>query len=146
MGHALFHPVKTCPPLPTPKHGNMICDRDDFSFSTVCRFTCDTGYKLVGSRKRECLAIAFWTGIPTRCKGKGLQHVPPPPVNIHAHAHTVIKPEGKVRTHEHLSGVIALSDQGHHVMHNHVYSKKVKNTKNKICTIIKKKMVRCEMM
>ncbi|XP_061166124.1 sushi, von Willebrand factor type A, EGF and pentraxin domain-containing protein 1-like [Saccostrea echinata] len=68
--------MKTCPPLPKPKHGNMICDHDDFSFSTVCRFTCDTGYKLVGSRKRECLAIAYWTGIPTRCKEITCQPLP----------------------------------------------------------------------
>ncbi|XP_063401402.1 sushi, von Willebrand factor type A, EGF and pentraxin domain-containing protein 1-like [Mytilus trossulus] len=60
--------MKTCPALPRPKNGNMICDKDGFSFSTVCRFTCDTGYKLVGSRKRECLAIAAWTGINTRCR------------------------------------------------------------------------------
>ncbi|XP_053395851.1 sushi, von Willebrand factor type A, EGF and pentraxin domain-containing protein 1-like [Mercenaria mercenaria] len=60
--------MKTCPALMTPKNGNMICTTDDFSFNTVCRFTCDTGYKLVGSRKRTCLAIAFWTGINTRCR------------------------------------------------------------------------------
>ncbi|XP_060574827.1 LOW QUALITY PROTEIN: sushi, von Willebrand factor type A, EGF and pentraxin domain-containing protein 1-like [Ruditapes philippinarum] len=60
--------MKTCPALMTPKNGIMICDTDDFSFNTVCRFTCDTGYKLVGSRKRTCLAIAFWTGINTRCR------------------------------------------------------------------------------
>ena len=65
----IFISVKTCPALPRPKNGNMICDKDGFPFSTVCRFTCDTGYKLVGSRKRECLAIAAWTGINTRCRG-----------------------------------------------------------------------------
>jgi len=54
----------------TPKNGHMICNTDDFSFNTECRFTCDTGYKLVGSRKRMCLAIAFWTGINTRCRGE----------------------------------------------------------------------------
>ncbi|XP_052257236.1 sushi, von Willebrand factor type A, EGF and pentraxin domain-containing protein 1-like isoform X1 [Dreissena polymorpha] len=60
--------VKTCPALMKPKNGHMICTTDDFSFNTVCRFTCDTGYKLVGSKKRTCLAIAFWTGINTRCR------------------------------------------------------------------------------
>ncbi|KAL4236643.1 biological adhesion [Mactra antiquata] len=60
--------MKTCPALMTPKNGNMICTTDDFSFNTECRFTCDTGYKLVGSRKRTCLAIAYWTGINTRCR------------------------------------------------------------------------------
>ncbi|ESO92606.1 hypothetical protein LOTGIDRAFT_233055 [Lottia gigantea] len=60
--------MKTCPPLSTPKHGHMICSRDDFTYSTECRFTCDNGFKLVGSRKRSCLAIALWTGINTRCR------------------------------------------------------------------------------
>ncbi|KAJ8305662.1 hypothetical protein KUTeg_016207 [Tegillarca granosa] len=68
--------MKTCPALPKPKNGNMICDRDDFTFSTECRFTCDTGYKLVGSRKRECLAIAYWTGITTRCREITCQPLP----------------------------------------------------------------------
>ncbi|KAK6179269.1 hypothetical protein SNE40_011671 [Patella caerulea] len=60
--------MKSCPPLPTPKHGHMICSRDDFNYATECRFTCDNGFKLVGSRKRTCLAIAVWTGITTRCR------------------------------------------------------------------------------
>ncbi|XP_048255629.1 sushi, von Willebrand factor type A, EGF and pentraxin domain-containing protein 1-like [Haliotis rufescens] len=60
--------TKTCPTLPVPKDGQMICSRDDFTFSTVCRFTCDNGYQLVGSRKRTCVAIAVWTGLPTRCR------------------------------------------------------------------------------
>ncbi|KAL3867863.1 hypothetical protein ACJMK2_040709 [Sinanodonta woodiana] len=60
--------MKTCPALMIPKNGNMICSADDFSFNTTCRFTCDTGYKLVGARKRTCLAVAYWTGITTRCR------------------------------------------------------------------------------
>ncbi|XP_021351273.1 sushi, von Willebrand factor type A, EGF and pentraxin domain-containing protein 1-like [Mizuhopecten yessoensis] len=68
--------MKTCPALPRPKNGNMICSNDDFTFSTMCRFTCDTGYKLVGSRKRQCLANALWTGIPTRCREITCQPLP----------------------------------------------------------------------
>ncbi|XP_055886163.1 sushi, von Willebrand factor type A, EGF and pentraxin domain-containing protein 1-like [Biomphalaria glabrata] len=60
--------MKTCPSLPSPKNGHMICSSDDFSYSTVCRFTCNAGYQLVGSRKRTCLAIAYWTGIATICR------------------------------------------------------------------------------
>ncbi|CAG5134438.1 unnamed protein product, partial [Candidula unifasciata] len=60
--------MKTCPSLPVPKNGHMICSSDDFSYSSVCRFTCNAGYQLVGSRKRNCLAIAYWTGIATRCR------------------------------------------------------------------------------
>ncbi|XP_076439986.1 sushi, von Willebrand factor type A, EGF and pentraxin domain-containing protein 1-like isoform X2 [Babylonia areolata] len=46
----------------------MVCTTDDFRFPTVCRFTCQAGYQLLGSRKRSCLAIAFWTGIAARCR------------------------------------------------------------------------------
>lgn len=60
--------MKTCPTLMVPKNGNMICTTDDFSFNTVCRFTCDTGYKLVGSRKRMCMALSYWDGLNTRCR------------------------------------------------------------------------------
>ncbi|XP_012938062.1 sushi, von Willebrand factor type A, EGF and pentraxin domain-containing protein 1 [Aplysia californica] len=60
--------MKTCPSLPPPKSGHMVCSTDDFSYSTVCRFTCNAGYQLLGSRKRTCLAIAYWTGIATRCR------------------------------------------------------------------------------
>lgn len=62
--------MKTCPALPSPKNGHMVCTTDDFSYPTVCRFTCQAGYQLLGSRKRSCLAIALWTGIATRCRGK----------------------------------------------------------------------------
>lgn len=61
--------MKTCPSLSPPKNGHMVCSSDDFSYSTTCRFTCDAGYKLVNSRKRDCLAISEWTGIPPRCIG-----------------------------------------------------------------------------
>ncbi|KAK7501166.1 hypothetical protein BaRGS_00007651, partial [Batillaria attramentaria] len=60
--------LKTCPALPAPKNGHMVCTTDDFRYPTVCRFTCQAGYQLLGSRKRSCLAIAFWTGIAARCR------------------------------------------------------------------------------
>ena len=62
--------MKTCPALPAPKNGHMVCTTDDFRYPTVCRFTCQAGYQLLGSRKRSCLAIAFWTGIAARCRGQ----------------------------------------------------------------------------
>ncbi|KAL3867860.1 hypothetical protein ACJMK2_040706, partial [Sinanodonta woodiana] len=68
--------MKTCPALKIPKNGNMICSADDFSFNTTCQFTCDTGYKLVGARKRKCLAVPYWTGITTRCRVNTCQALP----------------------------------------------------------------------
>lgn len=60
--------LKTCPALPSPKNGHKVCTTDDFRYPTVCRFTCNGGFQLLGSRKRSCLAIAFWTGIAARCR------------------------------------------------------------------------------
>ena len=36
--------------------------------NTVCRFSCNEGYRLAGSSARACLPIALWTGIQAACK------------------------------------------------------------------------------
>ncbi|XP_078575446.1 sushi, von Willebrand factor type A, EGF and pentraxin domain-containing protein 1-like isoform X3 [Branchiostoma floridae x Branchiostoma japonicum] len=59
--------VRKCKPLLPPRHGTIFCDRDDYTFETVCKFTCAPGHKLVGSHKRRCLAIAHWDGVPAEC-------------------------------------------------------------------------------
>ena len=33
-------------------------------------FSCDVGYTSVGSRKRVCLPIGYWDGLPAFCKRK----------------------------------------------------------------------------
>ena len=62
--------VKKCPMLRQPSNGTMRCTKDDLSYQTMCEFSCNPGFKLVGSRTRTCLAIAFWSGLSAKCRGE----------------------------------------------------------------------------
>ena len=47
---------------------------------SMCSFTCDTGFTLIGSSRRFCHTTTAWTGTPTFCRP--LQCVPlEPPEN-----------------------------------------------------------------
>nr|XP_037289007.1 sushi, von Willebrand factor type A, EGF and pentraxin domain-containing protein 1-like [Rhipicephalus microplus] len=59
---------KKCSPLESPLHGSMSCSSDSFDFDTTCEFECQRGYALIGSRKRTCLSIALWDGLPVLCR------------------------------------------------------------------------------
>ncbi|XP_068228821.1 sushi, von Willebrand factor type A, EGF and pentraxin domain-containing protein 1-like isoform X2 [Palaemon carinicauda] len=60
--------MKSCPELKTTANGTMICSKPHPTIDTECYFTCDPGYQLVGSKKRTCLPVAMWDGIPAYCK------------------------------------------------------------------------------
>ncbi|CAH1773674.1 unnamed protein product, partial [Owenia fusiformis] len=60
--------VKTCKPLKKPKNGELMCDKDDFSFGTTCHIRCIKGYKLIGSKQRRCIGIGMWNGIKAKCR------------------------------------------------------------------------------
>ncbi|CAN8004363.1 unnamed protein product [Ixodes hexagonus] len=59
---------KKCRPLEAPFLGSINCSTGAFDFETVCEFECQRGYVLIGSRKRSCLSIALWDGLPTLCR------------------------------------------------------------------------------
>ncbi|CAN8010379.1 unnamed protein product, partial [Ixodes pacificus] len=59
---------KKCQTLGAPFHGSIKCSTEAFDFETVCEFECQRGYVLIGSRKRSCLSIALWDGLPTLCR------------------------------------------------------------------------------
>lgn len=59
---------KKCQELEVPFYGSMNCSTDSFDFETVCEFECQRGYVLIGSRKRTCLSIALWDGLPALCR------------------------------------------------------------------------------
>lgn len=59
---------KKCSPLESPLRGSMSCSSDSFDFDTTCEFECQRGYALIGSRKRTCLSIALWDGLPALCR------------------------------------------------------------------------------
>ena len=65
----VFLAVKSCSVLSPPRYGRMSCSKSGFSFETVCQFSCFSGFRLVGSRSRTCLAIGYWSGMDARCKG-----------------------------------------------------------------------------
>ncbi|NWR36630.1 LYAM3 protein, partial [Tachuris rubrigastra] len=60
----------TCPVLSAPDQGEMNCSHvhGDFSFSTICTFSCQMGFALIGPERRECMATGTWTGDATRCE------------------------------------------------------------------------------
>ncbi|XP_075058584.1 CUB and sushi domain-containing protein 1 [Mixophyes fleayi] len=72
--------VISCGDLPTPPNGNRIGTLNVYGATTI--FTCNTGYTLVGSHVRECLANGLWSGIETRCLA-GHCGSPDPIVNGH---------------------------------------------------------------
>ncbi|XP_077981971.1 sushi, von Willebrand factor type A, EGF and pentraxin domain-containing protein 1-like [Glandiceps talaboti] len=60
--------MKLCSPVKVPKHGKAFCNKLDYAFRTVCRFSCWSGYQLIGTARRECLAIGEWGGLPATCR------------------------------------------------------------------------------
>ncbi|KAM3932341.1 CUB and sushi domain-containing protein 1 isoform 2-T2 [Leptodactylus fuscus] len=72
--------VISCGDLPTPPNGNRIGTLNVYGATTI--FTCNSGYTLVGSHVRECLANGLWSGADTRCLA-GHCGSPDPIVNGH---------------------------------------------------------------
>ncbi|XP_034622788.1 CUB and sushi domain-containing protein 1-like [Trachemys scripta elegans] len=72
--------VVSCGGLPSPPNGNKIGTLTVYGATAI--FTCNTGYTLVGSHVRECLANGLWSGAETRCLA-GHCGSPDPIVNGH---------------------------------------------------------------
>ncbi|KAB5530866.1 hypothetical protein PHYPO_G00134270 [Pangasianodon hypophthalmus] len=67
---SLLHPnnlekVISCGDLGTPPNGNKIGTLTVFGATAI--FSCNTGYTLVGSRVRECMANGLWSGSEVQC-------------------------------------------------------------------------------
>ncbi|NXX49726.1 LYAM3 protein, partial [Tricholaema leucomelas] len=60
----------TCPVLSAPDQGELNCSHihGDFTFGSVCAFSCQMGFALMGSESRECTATGTWTGDAPHCK------------------------------------------------------------------------------
>ncbi|NXN83335.1 LYAM3 protein, partial [Bombycilla garrulus] len=69
-----------CSALTTPKMGQAACSHfhGDFTFGSMCAFSCQAGFVLKGSESRECTAMGTWTGDPTICKAISCPVLPPP--------------------------------------------------------------------
>ncbi|XP_034859738.1 CUB and sushi domain-containing protein 1 [Mirounga leonina] len=72
--------VISCGTLSFPPNGNKIGTLTVYGATAI--FTCNTGYTLVGSHVRECLANGLWSGTETRCLA-GHCGSPDPIVNGH---------------------------------------------------------------
>ncbi|XP_074894448.1 P-selectin-like isoform X2 [Buteo buteo] len=60
----------TCPVLSAPDRGELNCSHlhGDFVFGSMCAFSCQMGFALMGSGSRECTAMGTWTGDAPRCE------------------------------------------------------------------------------
>ena len=76
---SIFHTALMCPMLTAPQNGTIRCPMGR-STGSMCTFTCDTGFTLIGSSRRICRTTTAWTGTLTFCRP--LQCVPlEPPEN-----------------------------------------------------------------
>ncbi|KAH0503264.1 CUB and sushi domain-containing protein 2 [Microtus ochrogaster] len=72
--------IISCGELPTPPSGHRIGTMSVYGATAI--FSCNSGYTLVGSRVRECLANGLWSGSEVRCLA-GHCGTPEPIVNGH---------------------------------------------------------------
>ncbi|XP_042642275.1 P-selectin isoform X2 [Tyto alba] len=70
----------TCPVLSAPDWGEMNCSHlhGDFTFSSTCAFSCQTGFVLMGPETRECTDTGTWTGDTPQCKAISCPVLDPP--------------------------------------------------------------------
>ena len=57
-----------CPALKDPENGSV--DDGDNLPGTIAKYTCDDGFRLVGSSKRPCQKDGSWAGEAPICKRK----------------------------------------------------------------------------
>ncbi|KAH0631151.1 hypothetical protein JD844_005313 [Phrynosoma platyrhinos] len=57
--------IISCGDLPVPPNGNRIGTLTTYGATAI--FSCNTGYTLVGSRVRECMANGLWSGLEVTC-------------------------------------------------------------------------------
>lgn len=63
--------VKNCTEPARLLNGQVHCSSEQYVFGTICNYTCDGGYLLVGENSKRCLAVKgeMWSGHHTECRG-----------------------------------------------------------------------------
>ncbi|XP_073712268.1 E-selectin isoform X3 [Misgurnus anguillicaudatus] len=58
-------------------YGSVQCSNPngDFSYDSVCEYSCEEGYELKGSSTRKCTATTEWTSKPSTCEREFLKHI-----------------------------------------------------------------------
>ncbi|KAG5276291.1 hypothetical protein AALO_G00130250 [Alosa alosa] len=56
--------------ITTPQQGSFSCSHPhgNFSYGSECNYSCQTGYRLSGSKTLRCMASAAWSGVPPTCE------------------------------------------------------------------------------
>ncbi|XP_073714000.1 P-selectin-like [Misgurnus anguillicaudatus] len=56
--------------IPRPDHSSVKCSgpNGNFSYDSVCEYSCEEGYELKGSNTTKCTATTKWTGKPPTCE------------------------------------------------------------------------------
>ncbi|XP_054066507.1 cyclic AMP-dependent transcription factor ATF-6 alpha isoform X1 [Rissa tridactyla] len=69
-----------CSTLATPKMGQAACSHlhGDFAFGSMCVFSCQTGFVLMGPESRKCMSTGTWTGDAPHCKAISCPVLDPP--------------------------------------------------------------------
>ncbi|NXI03785.1 LYAM3 protein, partial [Pachycephala philippinensis] len=59
-----------CPTLSAPDQGELNCSHlhGNFTFGSICAFSCQKGFVLMGPESRECSASGTWTGDTPHCE------------------------------------------------------------------------------
>ena len=68
MCYKTYHTEIECPALKAPENGSV--DDGDNLPGTIAKYTCDYGFKLVGSSKRLCQNYGSWAGEAPICERK----------------------------------------------------------------------------
>ncbi|XP_052056682.1 P-selectin [Apodemus sylvaticus] len=60
-----------CPGIVAPEQGSLYCShvRGEFSVGSVCHFSCNEDFELLGSKNVECTVSGRWSAPPPTCKG-----------------------------------------------------------------------------
>ena len=66
-----------CDTLLTPTNGSLTCSYGNKTNSN-CSYSCDKGYKLIGSSQRICQSSRLWSGMPTLCHPLQCPQLNPP--------------------------------------------------------------------
>ena len=70
MTNLAFILLASCPSLSDPSNGMISCSLGDDrvpSYEDTCSFTCNTGYKLIGSETKTCQSNGSWSGTNVVC-------------------------------------------------------------------------------